>query len=208
MSRSVIRLTPILALAPFVVLPVAHADDWGCQVLLCLSNPAGPTAVPACVPPIERLWAALRKPNPDPFPTCTMANGPGGASWAAVDSNYYDPCPSGTNALPSGQYAFPGNTAPPAHFVGVATLNLAQVSTGIGDGKGASRSVGMALPSKVCVAGLVGHTWALGPPTDAFSPRASVPVGIYQTVVLLPPAASPNVVDVYVNNALTRLVRY
>lgn len=46
----------------------AHADDWGCEVLLCMSNPAGPTAVAQCVPPINRLWDHLKRGKP--FPTC------------------------------------------------------------------------------------------------------------------------------------------
>ncbi|WP_028221018.1 hypothetical protein [Paraburkholderia oxyphila] len=52
---------------------VARADDWGCQVLLCLSNPGGPEQYGACVPPIERLWSALR--HGDPFPTCDFGAG-------------------------------------------------------------------------------------------------------------------------------------
>lgn len=50
---------------------VARADDWGCQVRLCLSNPGGPEQYTECVPPIERLWAALR--DGDPVPTCDLA---------------------------------------------------------------------------------------------------------------------------------------
>lgn len=30
----------------------AHAQDWGCQVLLCLANPGGPTQYAECVGPI------------------------------------------------------------------------------------------------------------------------------------------------------------
>jgi hypothetical protein len=52
---------------------LAHADDWGCEVLLCLSNPGGPEQYSACVPPIEKLWAALR--HGDPFPTCDFGSG-------------------------------------------------------------------------------------------------------------------------------------
>src|SRR5437868_1069049 len=48
----------------------ARADTWACEVLLCLSNPQGPTAVSQCIPPISRLWRALAKG--DPFPTCDM----------------------------------------------------------------------------------------------------------------------------------------
>jgi hypothetical protein len=40
--------------------PSVRADDWGCTVLLCLSNPAGPMAVPACVVPVQKLYAVLR----------------------------------------------------------------------------------------------------------------------------------------------------
>ncbi|MGF6609220.1 hypothetical protein OKW45_004142 [Paraburkholderia sp. WSM4175] len=54
-------------------LALAHADDWGCQVLLCLSNPGGPEQYGACVPPIEKLWNALR--HGDPFPTCDFGAG-------------------------------------------------------------------------------------------------------------------------------------
>jgi hypothetical protein len=51
----------------------AYADDWGCQVLLCLSNPGGSEQYSACVPPIEKLWSALR--HGDPFPSCDFGMG-------------------------------------------------------------------------------------------------------------------------------------
>lgn len=51
----------------------AREDDWGCQVILCLSNPGGPEQYGECVPPIERLWAALR--HGDPFPVCDFGTG-------------------------------------------------------------------------------------------------------------------------------------
>lgn len=57
----------------------ARADDRGCQVILCLSNPGGPEQYGECVPPIEKLWAALR--HGDPFPTCDFgADGAQGTS--------------------------------------------------------------------------------------------------------------------------------
>ena len=61
------------------------AADWGCEVLLCLSNPAGPTAVSQCVPPITKLWDELKKGNP--FPSCAMGSSSGSAGGAAA-SNY------------------------------------------------------------------------------------------------------------------------
>nr|WP_081077938.1 hypothetical protein [Burkholderia pseudomultivorans] len=67
-------LTLTLLAGTSVLAPsVAHADNWGCQVLLCLSNPGGPEQYSACVPPIERLWSALR--HGDPFPGCDFGAG-------------------------------------------------------------------------------------------------------------------------------------
>ena len=36
------------------------ADEFGCTVLLCLSNPAGAMAEPACVAPVTKLWDIIR----------------------------------------------------------------------------------------------------------------------------------------------------
>lgn len=47
----------------------ARADEWGCQVILCLSNPGGPTQYGECRPPIEKLWSWLSRGRS--FPTCT-----------------------------------------------------------------------------------------------------------------------------------------
>lgn len=59
----------MLILAPSAAL----ADDWGCQVILCLANPGGPEQYAECVPPIEKLWAALR--HGDSFPVCHFGAG-------------------------------------------------------------------------------------------------------------------------------------
>jgi hypothetical protein len=47
----------------------ARADEWGCQVILCLSNPGGATQYGECRPPIEKLWSWLAKGHS--FPACT-----------------------------------------------------------------------------------------------------------------------------------------
>jgi hypothetical protein len=47
----------------------ARADDWGCQVILCLSNPGGSTQYAECQPPIHKLWSELAKGHS--FPTCS-----------------------------------------------------------------------------------------------------------------------------------------
>ena len=48
---------------------IALADDWGCEVLLCLATPQGPTHYAECRAPIERLWSHLAKGKR--FPTCS-----------------------------------------------------------------------------------------------------------------------------------------
>jgi hypothetical protein len=37
----------------------AAAGDFGCEVVLCLSNPGGSTEYAACIPPIAGLYRAL-----------------------------------------------------------------------------------------------------------------------------------------------------
>lgn len=71
---------------------LAHAQDWGCQVLLCLANPGSPTQYAECVPPISRLWDALRRGNA--FPTCRGASaatsGTGGKFYRKHGYGYVD----------------------------------------------------------------------------------------------------------------------
>jgi hypothetical protein len=185
----------LLGLSPFV--SVAQADDWGCQVLLCLSNPQGPMAVSECQPPITRLYSALRRGRA--FPTCDFAQGPNGRTWAEVENNPYDPCPPGTQALPQGSHAIQASSV---------ASNSPSVSAGIGTGanmvagRGDNFSV---LPQKVCVTGYVGDTTVTTGQGDDYQ---SITTGIYQRVALLDPARSPNVINVYIDSVPVRAVRF
>jgi hypothetical protein len=67
------RKISVMGLVLLFQLP-AHADDWGCQVALCMSNPAGPTAVAQCIEPMRRLYNALR--NKQGWPSCGLAQAP------------------------------------------------------------------------------------------------------------------------------------
>ena len=187
----------------------AHADGWGCEVLLCLSNPAGPMAVSECVPPITRLYKAIFKTKPDPFPTCVMSNGmdskSAGTYGAVGVPNYYDACPAGTTALPAGLNGVQGVRQAPSspHF----KLTSA-VATGIGGGEGVSPRFGdggrrLALEAKTCVGNKLRDT-TIHRGRDDYSLITS---GVYDRVVYVDPAASPFVINVYVNNALFRAVR-
>lgn len=73
----------------------ALAGDYGCQVLLCLSNPGGATQYGACVPPITKLWQDLAIGKS--FPTCTgggvsktKVSGKRGSSAYRVTMTYSD----------------------------------------------------------------------------------------------------------------------
>ena len=54
----------------------SRADDEGCTVLLCLSNPAGWSAVAECVAPVQRALKAMAKGR---APQCTFSSGAGGS---------------------------------------------------------------------------------------------------------------------------------
>lgn len=73
--------------------------NWGCKVLLCLSNPHGPTAASGCQPPISALWSALA--HGDPFPSCNMQDSSG---------NNLGPSPGN---YASNTWASPSNCLPP-----------------------------------------------------------------------------------------------
>lgn len=192
----------------------ARASDWGCQVLLCLSNPAGPTAVAACVPPITKLWNALKKRNPDPFPTCEEA----GDSFAKPGyGSFYDACPNGTKALAVGTAAIqmsPTTYADlaksnPAYFgtdvqtSTKAVLKSSPVVFGIGEGDGLDAGP-ESLPSKVCVRNELGSVVVQGATYEDGQIRARA----FEQVVHLSPYSSASYIDVFVNGKLHNRVRY
>ena len=183
--------------AACVSLSTETEDLWGCQVLLCLSNPDGPEALSECKPPIERLREQLRHGHP--FPSCPS----GGSAYARPTSSYYDLCPSGTVELPEAQF-------------GAAASATRVVYYGIGDGGNATQRIdgGMQtqMPPKVCVGRRVGQGIVYLPTRggdERGGPRhqANV-VGYYDQLVVLPAHNSPRVIDVYIDNARYKRVRW
>lgn len=205
------KLLTALVLTSSILAPTAaRADGWGCEVLLCLSNPAGPMAVAACVPPITKLYKALFKWRPDPFPTCLLSNGDdsqSGGNYAYVaPPSYYDACPADTTPLPIGERGAIGV------YVAVPTVwpyrpgyvKDGDVSVGIGDGGGVSALVtgGDALPVKTCVGSLVGQSVLS---TDVEG--GTTFVNLYDRVVYIDPAETSFNINVIVNNDLFRNIR-
>jgi hypothetical protein len=110
--RKIVPTALMLACAAVAAIgkPVlALADDWGCQVMLCLADPRGPETESQCVPPIEKLWSELRKGHA--FPTCDFAS-----SYNDLPANLQSAIPAsvmqtmaasnsgGTNTFASGSY--------------------------------------------------------------------------------------------------------
>lgn len=67
---------------PISVSTPARANDLGCQVLICLSNPGGATQYGACIPPMAKLWQRLAVGGS--FPDCS---GGGVAKTKVYDRN-------------------------------------------------------------------------------------------------------------------------
>lgn len=181
----------------------AHADNWGCEVLLCLANPNGPTAVKECVPPISKLWKHLAKGHA--FPSCVLAQGPSGASYARQGHSYYDPCPEGTTALAEGAYAIQGTATPQFSY---AQQYSGQLYTGIGDGAGLQAGYGpdaSPLPGKVCVARRVGAATITRGTGDS---QEQYTADVFDRVVVMDPQGSPRIIDVFVDDKLYRRVRW
>ena len=163
---------------------LAHADDWGCEVLMCLSNPNGPMAVPQCVPPITRLYEGLSLKHPIPFPSCDFDSGGYGNSWAQQTNTYYELCPNGTQELAIGELA--------------AFQSL--VLVGIGSGNDVSSNPDGGMPRKVCVGNLTGTT------SIQDQDGNYVTAGIYEPTVVLDASGHSRAIDVYVGGSLYRRV--
>ena len=183
MRAPLARLLRIALLASVAASGNAQSSQYGCTVLLCLSNPAGPTAVAECVPPIRQLWRDLARGRP--FPTCEEANG---SALAGLVTEPYDPCPTGSHALPAGAFAAVSEAGPSAGQY----PTLQQFFVGIGEGNQTS-DLWSATPisatdvsrSKVCVVGEpIGTGLGLVTTNDSTT-IAEVP--IYGAVRLLEP---------------------
>jgi len=187
----------------------AQADDYGCQVLLCLSNPSGPMAVAQCEPPIQRFIREQAEQPPKPFPQCSEANG---QAVAQRGTNPYDACPEGTTALAEGVEVMQGMPpqAPGRYPYSFGTLvnpdSSVVLYTGIGDGEGKTRASG----KKVCVGKVLGsvnlvYTQGSG---DASSMTTKT-VQVFDSVSTMDPAkGSPMYVDVFINGKQYRRVRF
>lgn len=203
--KSLIALLSLIALAG-----IAQADEYGCKVLMCMSNPKGPMAENECRPPIQKFLQGQAKKPKDPHPTCEEAQNTSMQSAMRP----YDQCPQGTSALGQDSEAMqiaadtyvqllmnvkrvPGSP----WLTGVLNMpSDVQVLTGIGEG--GQNSGGK---NKVCVGNKLGPiTFKTGPDEEPTMKTVTV----YDQVTTIAPAASPRVMDIYVDQKLFKSVRY
>lgn len=185
--------------------PFQPRSDWGCEVLLCMANPNGPTAVNECRPPIERLWRHLARGHA--FPTCNMSNGQDSrtaGTWVQPGANYYNLCPAGTRPLTSGAYALASGAGGGGRPV---------ILQGFGDGSGMwpnwdSRMGNSVLPPMACVGTVVGtqQVWHTVPGTRG-DDYVQITVNSYDNLVIQQPTGSPRIFDVYINNQVYHRAR-
>jgi hypothetical protein len=89
----------ITAIFLLVGVSVSGAGEYGCRVLLCMSNPAGPKSVSECAPTIDKLLSDMAKPNFS-WPRCEEAES--GGSRIVPTNERHEPCAQGFAETPKG----------------------------------------------------------------------------------------------------------
>lgn len=176
-----------------------YASDYGCKVLLCLSNPAsngGPKGVAECVPPINQLFHDLRKGRP--FPSCDIVDGNDGSSYARLVFDPYDPCPAPLQPAVPGSYVMQGKRiigSDNAHrnSRGYKVEGQPQISEPQGRD---SETMG----SRACVGKSIG-SFNVGSADDSYL------VVVFDQVVWQL-AKNPQAIDVFIDNMLFQRVRW
>jgi hypothetical protein len=182
-----------IGLAMSLVNQPAIASEYGCTVLLCLSNPAsngGPRGIAQCVDPINKLYRDLRKGRP--FPTCDFADGNDGTSYAQLVSDPYDICPQPLTPVAAGARVAEGQ------FKRVSKFDyLISGSDRISEGSNPDPLSYLAGP-RACVGKRLGQSQ---------SDDYSYTFDVYDKVVWLP-AQTSRAIDIYIDNTLNKRVRF
>lgn len=201
---------PIIATLSLVALVgIAKADDYGCRVLMCMSNPHGPMAENECRPPIQKFIMGQAKKPKDPQPTCEEAQN----TSMQMAMRPYDQCPVGTSTL--GQNAEAIQLSPQLYAQLLQQLKPTpnrpwertvvempadtKVMRGIGEGStNDSRN-------KVCVGQRLGPiSFKVGTDDEA----VVMTVDVFDRLTTMAPAATPRVMDIFVDQKLFRSVRF
>lgn len=194
MERNSLMLLAIMMGSAAITSQSAQASDWGCQVLLCLSDPRGPTKESECRPPIHKLWRALAKGHS--FPSCALAGNTesGTGSYAKQVWEYYDPCPHGTH--PAGGWVAESSSTDPRAWRQSPRAHSQVFSSGR---RWSDRDE--PLGARACVGNQLG-TYRTGYGWDDLET-----IEVFDKVVWQQPQ-NPRAIDVYIDGQLHRRVRW
>ncbi len=179
-----------------------NASEYGCKVLMCLSNPSsngGPKGVSECVPPINQLYDDLAHGRG--FPTCGLADGNTGSSYARPVLNYFDPCPAGTIAAAPGKTVITGKVR--TVIQGGKTYPSYELMSDavVSEAKNTNDNENLPPSPQACVGNLIGNY------TDGNADSGYTQYHVYDKVIWQPPQ-SPRAIDVYIDNKISQRVRW
>lgn len=216
------KILPILIAGFCSATPMlAQADDlWGCKVLLCLSDPRGPTTEKECRPPIEKLWDHLKKGHS--FPSCNQA----GNNYARPTRAEYAMCPTGTKQLPAGAFYIQKGQEPKKNN----SIYNGSRNNSIGGKWGSSyveNSSVLSIPvsekttttdrgqttktGRACVGKQVGtYSYTYDKPNlwNDRTNRVTVQVPVYDSVTVLPYLRNQRAIDVFIEGKLFNRIFY
>lgn len=176
------------------------ASEYGCKVLLCLSDPRGPTTESECVPPIHQLYRDLEKGRP--FPTCDMSDGNDGSqNYAKEVYDPYDPCPEGMKPAAPGSIVAEGRrkTAEEIKKDNRWTPSSAFVVSSTIKTSGGNKQM-LDPGERACVSNSVGSY-------TVYENERSYTVNVFDAITWQKPQ-KPHAIDVYINGKLHKRVRY
>lgn len=197
-------ISAVILLVGISATTTVYAEDlWGCEVMLCLSNPGGPTEFAECKPPIEKLWKHLAKGHS--FPTCTQANGNDPAkNFVRQTVDAYDPCSlKGLKDAPIG-YIAEGSAKPATTRKTRNAINFTLTKSPVyntGGSSGGFKNGGQAR-TKMCVNNSVGQ-YAVGGGRNSDGYTVMVFDKVMQQT-----AQSSRALDVYVDGNLFNRVHW
>jgi hypothetical protein len=85
--RSTVQVLCLALVLSWVGSVKAADDNWPCEVVLCMANPKGPTALKECEPPIKKAWKAWSKGKR--VPECKRKNQDGSDGGDLRQSGHY-----------------------------------------------------------------------------------------------------------------------
>jgi hypothetical protein len=171
------------------------SDNYGCKVVLCLSNPAsngGPRAPDTCAPAIDKLYHDLAHGRA--FPQCAGS----GMDVKQVNTPF-DPCPGGTAAAQPGAYVVQGQPRTGKRAYGETGFDVT------GDPRQSEMGTdrGYIDGPQACVGQVLGTY-------DMFNSGSyddAVPVTVYDHIVWQQPQ-SPRAIDVYQGSQFQQRIHY